>query len=298
MGHADSTIVARDVSPTPPTTLTTTTCESGSTEDTEMKVSLHEVWTSNLEEEFEKLRSHIADYPYVAMDTEFPGIVFNPQGDFRNKEQFNYRLIYCNVNMLKVIQVGFTLVNSEGRLPPNNDIWQFNLHFDLQEDAYAADSIELLQIAGIDFAKHKKEGISMAAFGELLTSSGLIVDERINWITFHSCFDFGYLMKCILLVNLPDDENEFFRIHNALFPTGFDIKMMLKQPGPLAANLNGSLQDVANQLQVPRIGEQHQAGSDSLLTAMTFFRLKERFFGDCWDKVFRDVKGRMFGLGS
>lgn len=42
---------------------------------------------------------------------------------------------------------------------------------------------------------------------------------------------------------------------------------------------------VADQLQVLRIGKRHQAGSDSLLTAKTFFKLKERFFADNWDEV-------------
>lgn len=38
----------------------------------------------------------------------------------------------------------------------------------------------------------------MEDFGELLTTSGLLVDKRITWLTFHSCFDFGYLIKSIL----------------------------------------------------------------------------------------------------
>jgi len=50
---------------------------------------------------------------------------------------------------------------------------------------------------------------------------------------------------------------------------------------------------VATQLQVPRIGQQHQAGSDSLLTSMTFFKLRERFFSDNWEVVsgFFDADG-------
>lgn len=40
-------------------------------------------------------------------------------------------------------------------------------------------------------------------------------------------------------------------------------------------NLKGGLQEVAEQLDLERIGPQHQAGSDSLLTGMAFFKMKE-----------------------
>ena len=45
-----------------------------------------------------------------------------------------------------------------------------------------------------------------------------------------------------------------------------------------------------------RIGPMHQAGSDSLLTAQTFFSLLSKHFdGDCDDNKFR---GELFGLGT
>lgn len=51
----------------------------------------------------------------------------------------------------------------------------------------------------------------------------------------------------------------------------------------LAVNPQGSpLTDIID-LQVSRIGPQHQAGSDSLLTSSTFFKMRQMFFEDSID---------------
>ncbi|KAF8382535.1 hypothetical protein PRIPAC_71677 [Pristionchus pacificus] len=77
-----------------------------------MLVLVHDIWASNVEDEFNKMRSLIKDYPYVAMDTEFPGEVATPFGQFKSKEDFNYQQVSCNVNMLKLIQVCFVIICS------------------------------------------------------------------------------------------------------------------------------------------------------------------------------------------
>ena len=67
--------------------------------------------------------------------------------------------------------------------------------FKLSDDMFAQDSIELLKQSGIDFAKMEARGIDVANFGELLMSSGIVLNEDV------SMFSCGrYMLKLHLLV--------------------------------------------------------------------------------------------------
>ncbi|KAJ3318777.1 CCR4-NOT transcription complex subunit 7 [Boothiomyces sp. JEL0866] len=251
-----------------------------------------DVWASNLEQEMHKIRIIIEKYPFVAMDTEFPGVVARPIGNFRNSADYHFQTLRCNVDLLKIIQLGLTFSNQYGELPEGVYTWQFNFQFNLNEDMYAQNSIELLTKSGIDFKKHEEYGIDVEHFGELLISSGLVLSPEIKWISFHSGYDFGYLLKLSTCLPLPADETEFFEYLKLYFPCIYDIKFMMKS----CKSLRGGLQDVADDLQIPRIGPQHQAGSDSLLTALTFFKMKQVFFEDYIDDDL--YCGYLFGLAN
>lgn len=90
-------------------------------------------------------------------DTEFPGVVARPVGNFKSSREYHYRALKINVDMLKLIQLGLTFTDAQGNLPVCNGehtVWQFNFRgFRLSEDVYAQDSIELLKQSGIDFAQ-------------------------------------------------------------------------------------------------------------------------------------------------
>jgi hypothetical protein len=47
---------------------------------------------------------------------------------------------------------------------------------------YAQDSIELLKQSGIDFAQNETRGIDVRQFGELLTVSGVVLNEDVSWL--------------------------------------------------------------------------------------------------------------------
>jgi CCR4-NOT transcription complex subunit 7/8 len=92
-------------------------------------IEIRDVWASNLDEEMEKIRDSLEKYHYIAMDTEFPGVVARPLGDVADMQ---YQTLRCNVDMLKLIQLGITLTDENGNFVENGcTCWQFNFKFSL-----------------------------------------------------------------------------------------------------------------------------------------------------------------------
>jgi len=236
----------------------------------------------------------MGDSRYVAMDTEFPGVVAKPIGDAYSAG-YMYQTLQCNVDLLKIIQLGISFCDGEGKTPAVGCFcWQFNFRFDLSEDMYAEDSIQLLKESGIDFGRHAEEGIDVQRFGELIMTSGLVLRDEVKWVSFHSGYDFGYLIKMLTCQTLPAEESGFFELLHVYFPTLYDVKLLMSK----VEGLHGGLQRVAEDLKVERIGPMHQAGSDSLLTNSTFFRLAEIAFTGGVEAIEAKYRGEIFGLGQ
>ena len=201
-------------------------------------------------------------------------MVAKPVGSFKSGSDFHYQTLRCNVDLLKIIQLGLTFSNDDGELAPGVCTYQFNFKFSLMDDIYAQDSIDLLTRSGIDFRQHEDYGIDVHYFAELLISSGCVLNDEVKWISFHSGYDFGYLMKLLTCKQLALDEDEFFLELKLYFPQFYDIKYLMKA----CEGLKGGLNKLAEDLEVERIGPEHQAGSDSLLTQATFFKMRQLFF--------------------
>ncbi|KAK0722496.1 ribonuclease H-like domain-containing protein [Lasiosphaeria miniovina] len=302
---------------------------------TQNRGRIREVWKHNLIEEMANLRELIERYPYIAMDTEFPGVVSRPMGGFRGKSDYHYQCLRTNVDMLKVIQIGIALFNEDGEQPParptstdSTDLsvggrrggsqapfpyaWQFNFKFSLTEDMYNQASIDSLQQAGIDFALFERDGIDPHDFASLLIPSGMLCFDEVRWISFHGGYDFGYLTKLLICRLLPNDEVEFDKIMKLYFPSTYDVKHLMKHAiklhnsGMLTPNdpstvevlqkfeQKSGLEHIAETLKIKRVGNAHQAGSDSLLTGRVFFELRKRIFNG---EIADDQVGKVWGLG-
>ncbi|KAH0855359.1 hypothetical protein HID58_007884 [Brassica napus] len=234
-------------------------------------IQIREVWNDNLLEEMDLIRQVVDDFPYVAMDTEFPGIVVRPVGTFKSNADYHYETLKLNVNILSIIQLGLTFSNEQGNLPTCGTdkycIWQFNFReFDLDSDIFAVDSIDLLKQSGIDFAKkHSRRDRVQQIRGAANVFGDRVERERA----------LGY--------------TGFFQLINVYFPMVYDIKHLMK----FCNSLHGGLNKLAELLEVERVGICHQAGSDSLLTSCTFRKLKENFFAGPLQKY----AGVLYGLG-
>nr|ACL52816.1 unknown [Zea mays] len=243
-------------------------------------VEIREVWASNLEEEFEVIRDVVDAYPYVGMDTEFPGFVVQPIAEYRFTCDRIYAGLEGNVNVLKLIQLGLTFSNEAGTLPPCGTggqccIWQFNFRgFNPHTDPYSPDSIDLLRRSGIDFDLFAVEGVDSTRFAELMMSSGIVLNDDVQWVTFHGSHDFGYLLRLLTGREMPNTLDEFLKLTKIFFPVMYDVKHLMKFCGP---GLYGGLSRLGKLLKVERVGTGHQAGSDCLLTLQCFMKLKQLY---------------------
>lgn len=74
-----------------------------------------------------------------------------------------------------------------------------------------------------------------------------MLNEEVKWITFHGGFDFAYLLKMLDGQNLPDDDEGFYSLMEAYFPSFFDIKCMVRDIDSLKS---GGLNKLATDLSV------------------------------------------------
>ncbi|KAG6468772.1 hypothetical protein ZIOFF_073465 [Zingiber officinale] len=242
------------------------------------RVEVRSVWAHNLDEEFSLIRSALPFHPFVALDTEYPGVVVTSKGPYCTLTlPQRYDLIRANVEALRIVQVGLTLSDAAGNLPCAlysdgtyvRYVWEFNFRdFDISRDRYAPSSVELLKANGIDFQKNQIWGIDSCRFAQHLATSGLLSFGHfspVSWVTFQGAYDFAFLVKMLTCdCELPKTVREF--LHHVHFFFGkrvFDVKHLSKH----CRGLYGGLERVASTVQVERaVGSRHQSGSDSLLT--------------------------------
>lgn len=229
-------------------------------------------------------------------DTEFPGLYVS-RGEinrFRTEEEAEYFLIRSNVEETKLIQIGLTIADEEGNSPYPICTWQFNFKFDIQKEKIVNQSAELLKKAGVQFDRLKSDGIDYMDFAEYFEASGFVYNRDVSWVVFHGSSDFAYLLRLVSNVQLPDNIADFYKEMNKYFPNIYDLKYIIKDVHSLK---DVGLAKLSYEIGCNRIGPQHQAGSDSLLTLCCYFKMKEQT--DTFDPIrFKSYLNVIFGIGA
>ena len=236
------------------------------------------VWNANLPEGVLTLCHLATDCHYVAVDTEFPGVVAQLTSDCLSPLDRAYGNIKVNVDLLRPLEIAFSFFRETGHrlctgFSPVCTI-QFNLKWDVHTEPYDENSIHFLQECGLDLDRLQRDGIDTADFLAAISASGLLRNPNITWIGFQCAYDFAFLMKIIAQwPQMPSHAWQYEILLQVYFPRIVDVKALLVECG----FVRGGLQALADALGVPREGRQHEAGSDALLTGEAYFHFLQRY---------------------
>lgn len=265
-------------------------------------VAAQEVWAYNFEEEMCSMRDAAEQYQYVALEVLAPRMVASPAGPFGDYFEYNYQMMRCNVDLTRALQVSLTLSDAKGNRPKGVSTWRFNFHFNPTKDFLTQDSLDLLS----DINKHQTQGIIANQFGELLTSSGIVLSEDTKWISFcgtnglsesprpkgnataatanepperrfFGLYSFGYLLQLLTAQELPESIEGFREIMDLYFPCRCDLAYYLQQLPHLSSR------DPADLQKRPLFCSAHHCMD-------AFFRLPEAVRRTAFDPVEAELK--------
>lgn len=74
-------------------------------------------------------------------------MVAQPTGSFKSSADYHYQTLRCNVDLLKIIQLGLTFSDGEGNYPVGTCTWQFNFKFNLRCAFYLVSQLAPLSLS-------------------------------------------------------------------------------------------------------------------------------------------------------
>ena len=136
------------------------------------------VGASNYIEELNRIGFLLQMFPYVAIDTEYPGTLHGaPAGPALTTAARYYAFVKANVDELPALQLGLTLCDEGGKLPEAIDdygrslqlAWEFNFSdFDIARGRHAPESVRFLMSQGFHFDVAREYGVPSAYFAAWL----------------------------------------------------------------------------------------------------------------------------------
>eukprot|EP00730_Choanoeca_flexa_P019368 TRINITY_DN9454_c0_g1_i1.p1 TRINITY_DN9454_c0_g1~~TRINITY_DN9454_c0_g1_i1.p1 ORF type:complete len:277 (+),score=47.98 TRINITY_DN9454_c0_g1_i1:103-831(+) len=225
------------------------------------------------------IRTVVQQFPFISVHVQDLGIVGVPLGTFQSSEDHAFQSLICNINLLKMVQLGLTFFDQDGNRASPVSTWQFNFRLNVQDDMCTKSSIDNLSRQGHRFQQMDKDGIDINVFAEVMTTSGLVLCEDVTWISFSHGLEFGHLIQALTGTVLKQSENEYYELLKIFFPQQYDVNYMMRS----CKDLHGSLADIADTLKIARANGSQQAGVESILLGEVFFKMRAQYFENIVD---------------
>jgi len=235
-------------------------------------IRIRSVWSHNLAEEMAIIEDLVKDYNTIAIEVRSVGLLIRPTSLVDSYLDLNYLTLKLNIDMGKVSQIELTFADAKNHLPAGVLTWQFNFMFNETEDLYLHETMMELQNCGVSLTWLKNQGIDPVIFGELLTSSGLVLNDQIQWVSVVGCSQrFHEPVKVIGKESLPQDAmipqipNPLL-VYSGLYDFAFLLSMLTGQPLPV------SISEFTDQIMTyfPKVCLRRPSGSDEALNIKKF----------------------------
>uniref|UniRef100_A0ACD5TD17 Uncharacterized protein n=1 Tax=Avena sativa TaxID=4498 RepID=A0ACD5TD17_AVESA len=171
-----------------------------------------------------------------------------------------------------LVQIGLVLL-FDTPITPRVHAYEINICIDTSEEEYSSNSVDFLVSHGHNLDEYKNTGVLEEwLFVDLIRRLPLN-DDTVTWVTFHGDKDIGFIMKLALggcRGLLPHNRSLFMLHAKDMFPVLYDCRVLAQL---VILGFSGSLNKLAEFLDIQRTGEQHFAGSDALVTLGCFARI-------------------------
>ncbi|TVU08989.1 hypothetical protein EJB05_42421, partial [Eragrostis curvula] len=240
-------------------------------------IPVRQVWANNLDAEVRAVRALAANARYVAVNVQYPGVVFNAAGNADPcavTAEERYAAVKANVDALKPLQLGIAVGTHDGRCVA----WEFNLSgFDRAADQHAPGSVAYLAGRGMDLDAHRARGVPAARLAAALHRCGLLRGRGFAWVTYAGVYHVAYLLKIVTGGQpLPGDVAGFLdAVRGFLGEEVYDVARLVVD----CPTLPVGLERVANALGLaPPLWSPRLAGAGAALALQAFAALEFNVF--------------------
>ncbi|KQK04616.2 hypothetical protein BRADI_2g14660v3, partial [Brachypodium distachyon] len=239
------------------------------------------IWRDNSDEAFGRIKEmlkHRRRHLHIALDLEYlasgsTDVKFRPVSAM---EWYGHLQDFVNNGQVVQLGMAFAVQPLPGEPSVPVAAYEINFQIDLEHGDFNSAGVEFLKKQGHNLLMHQKLGILPQIVYAGLLCHLPFGQSDVTWLAYNGDRDIAFILRLLQYggsgIQLPSRQGTFGYQMRQQFPKYFDVRVLaqLVKPG-----WNGKLTTLATEeyLNVDRIGGEHFAGSDALLTMSCFAKI-------------------------